>query len=260
MTFFFVSFCFTVSLNSVLMLISLLYLPCGIWHCSSILLGFQGGSVVKNPPVSAGDARDVGLILGSGRSPGGGHGNPLQYSCLENSMYRGAWQAALHGIIKSQARLSTWVLTFWNSVLWVTPWVHDGILYSYCLCFWLSFLASYSLFYTTLFSLTLSTPHGLYNDFYVNKIKVKYFAPAITLISKVMSSTYRTSHCKPHVCLQLHVYNWTYHFLSFTQAPFFNWHSPVSWTGRLAVIFDSLSFISLLTSLSAWLIPAYKCI
>ena len=46
--------------------------------------GFPGGSVVKNPPANAGDAGDVGLILGSGRSPGGGNGNPLQYSCLEN--------------------------------------------------------------------------------------------------------------------------------------------------------------------------------
>ena len=46
--------------------------------------------VVKNPPVSVGDIRDAGLIPGSGRSPGGGHGNPLQYSCLKNCMDRGA--------------------------------------------------------------------------------------------------------------------------------------------------------------------------
>ena len=49
--------------------------------------------VVKNPPANAGDVRDTGLILGSGRSLGGGHGNPLQYSCLENPMDRGAWRA-----------------------------------------------------------------------------------------------------------------------------------------------------------------------
>ena len=49
--------------------------------------------VVKNPPVDAGDIRDEGLIPGSGRSPAGGHGNPLQYSCLENPMDRGAWWA-----------------------------------------------------------------------------------------------------------------------------------------------------------------------
>ena len=52
------------------------------------LLGFPGGSVVKNPLTNAGDE---GLILGSGRSPGEGNGNPLQYSCLENPMDRGAW-------------------------------------------------------------------------------------------------------------------------------------------------------------------------
>ena len=53
--------------------------------------------MVKNLPVNAGD---VGLIPGSGRSPGGGNGNPLQYSCLENSMDRGAWQAIVHGITR----------------------------------------------------------------------------------------------------------------------------------------------------------------
>ena len=53
--------------------------------------GFPGGPVVKNPAVSAGDARESGLIPGSGRSPGEGNGNPLQYSCLGNPMDRGAW-------------------------------------------------------------------------------------------------------------------------------------------------------------------------
>ena len=53
-------------------------------------MGFPGGSVVKNPPANAGDTRDAGSIFESGRSPGGGHGNPLQYSCLENPMDRGA--------------------------------------------------------------------------------------------------------------------------------------------------------------------------
>ena len=49
--------------------------------------------VVKNPPTNAGDIRDVGLIPGWGRSPGGGHGNPLQYSCLDNHMERSCWKA-----------------------------------------------------------------------------------------------------------------------------------------------------------------------
>ena len=60
------------------------------------LRGFPGDTVVKNLPVIAGDARDVGLIPGLGRSPGVGTGNPLQYSCLENCMDRGAWQATVH--------------------------------------------------------------------------------------------------------------------------------------------------------------------
>ena len=53
--------------------------------------------MVKNPPANAGDTRDVGSIPGLGRSPGEGHGNPLQYSCLENPMDRGPWQATVHG-------------------------------------------------------------------------------------------------------------------------------------------------------------------
>ena len=60
--------------------------------------------VVKNPPANV---RDAGLIPGSGRCPGGGHGNPLQYSCLENAMDRGAWRATVHRVAKSGTRLST---------------------------------------------------------------------------------------------------------------------------------------------------------
>ena len=62
-----------------------------------------GGSVVKNPPANA---RDVGSIPGLGRSPGGEHGNPLQYFCLKNSMDRGAWWATVHGVTKNQTQLS----------------------------------------------------------------------------------------------------------------------------------------------------------
>ena len=57
--------------------------------------------VVKNLPVNAGDLRDMGSIPGLGRSPGGGHGNPLQYSCLENPMVRGAWKPIVHRVKKS---------------------------------------------------------------------------------------------------------------------------------------------------------------
>ena len=61
----------------------------------------SGTSGKKNPPANAGDIRDAGLIPGLGRSPRGGHGNPLQYSCLENPKDRGAWQAAVPGVSKS---------------------------------------------------------------------------------------------------------------------------------------------------------------
>ena len=58
--------------------------------------------MVKNLPANAGDIRDEGSIPGLGRSPGGGNGNLLQYSCLENPMDRGAWQATVHGVANSQ--------------------------------------------------------------------------------------------------------------------------------------------------------------
>ena len=65
---------------------------------------FPDGTVVKNPPANVGD---MVSSLGSGRSPSAGNGNLLQYSCLENSMNRGAWQATVHGITKNQTHLST---------------------------------------------------------------------------------------------------------------------------------------------------------
>ena len=59
-------------------------------------------SAVKNLPANLGDIRDIGSIPGLGRSPGGRHGNPLQYSCLENPMDKGAWQAIVHGVAESR--------------------------------------------------------------------------------------------------------------------------------------------------------------
>ena len=61
----------------------------------------QVGLVVKNLPANAGDTRDAGSTLESGRSPGGEYGNPLQYSCLGNPMDRGTWWASVHGIVES---------------------------------------------------------------------------------------------------------------------------------------------------------------
>ena len=69
-------------------------------YCSE---GFPGGSVVKNPPANAGDP---GSIPESGRSPGEGNGDPIQYACLENPMDRGAWWATGYGVAKNRARLS----------------------------------------------------------------------------------------------------------------------------------------------------------
>ena len=64
-------------------------------------LDFPGDSVVKNPPANAEVARDMGSIPGSGRFPVVGNSKPLQYSCLENPMDRGAWQATVYGVTKS---------------------------------------------------------------------------------------------------------------------------------------------------------------
>ena len=70
-------------------------------------MGFPGGVAVKKQPANAEDARDTSSVPGLGRSPGEGNDNPLQYSCLENTMDRGlVWQAIVHGIAKSRTRLS----------------------------------------------------------------------------------------------------------------------------------------------------------
>ena len=61
--------------------------------------------MLKNLPANAGDVRDTGFISGLRRSPGGGHSNPLQYSCLENPMDKGDWQATVHSVTKSQTQL-----------------------------------------------------------------------------------------------------------------------------------------------------------
>ena len=115
--------------------------------------------VVKNPPASAGDIRDAGLIPGSGRSPGGRHGDSLQYSFLENPMDRGAWWATMHRIAKTQTwlkRLSTRVLHTWEkpgrakdalrveAVGDTTPWLCINVqldflkqMNLFLFCFWL---------------------------------------------------------------------------------------------------------------------------
>ena len=78
---------------------------CSYYMYSCISRASQVALVVKNPPANARDIRDTALITGSGRSPGEGHSNPFQYSCLENPTDRGAWQATIHRTTKSQ----TWL-------------------------------------------------------------------------------------------------------------------------------------------------------
>ena len=83
--------------------------------CSDLVyyinLCFPGGSVVKNPPANTGDARDVGSVPGSARSLGEGNGNPLQYSCLGNTVDRETWQATVHEVTEIQTQLCTWACT-----------------------------------------------------------------------------------------------------------------------------------------------------
>ena len=69
-------------------------------------MSFLGDLEIKNLPANAGDTRDAGSVPESGRSPAVGNGNPLQYTCLENPMDRGAWQATVYGVTKSWTRLS----------------------------------------------------------------------------------------------------------------------------------------------------------
>ena len=76
------------------------------WNESVYVKNFPNGSAVKNLPARAGDPGDAGSISGPGRSPGGGDGNPLQYSRLGNPMDRGTWRATVPGVAKSQTRLS----------------------------------------------------------------------------------------------------------------------------------------------------------
>ena len=101
------SFCFHISLDLIKTFFNTYFLMVShVFRCHTSC--FLGGSVVKNSPANAGDARDVSLIPGSGRPPGVGNGNLLQYSCLENSMDRGAREATVHGVAKSWTRLSDW--------------------------------------------------------------------------------------------------------------------------------------------------------
>ena len=90
--------------------------------------GFPDVSVVKNPPASAGESSSTPQ---SGRAPGEGNDNPLQYSCLENSMARGAWWATVHGVTKSWTRLSDFFSLFNIFKIYYVPCI---VLSTLCLC------------------------------------------------------------------------------------------------------------------------------
>ena len=86
---------------------------------------FPGGS---NSKASVYNAGDLGLIPGSGRSPGEGNGTPLQYPCLENPMDRGTWKAAVHGVAEGWTRLSDFTFTFYSHALEKEMATHSSIL------------------------------------------------------------------------------------------------------------------------------------
>ena len=87
-----------------------------LYHMAS-----QVALAVKNPPASVGDAIDAGSIPGLGRSPGVGNGTPLQYSCLENCMNRGAWRATGHGVAKLWTQLSMHAHTHTHLLYYIIP-------------------------------------------------------------------------------------------------------------------------------------------
>ena len=82
--------------------------------------------VVKNLPVNAGDIRDSGSVLRLGRAPGGGNGNPLQFSCLENPMDRRAWRATVHGVAKSWIQLKQLRRRQWHTTPVLLPGKSHG--------------------------------------------------------------------------------------------------------------------------------------
>ena len=94
------------------------FLKYNILNLYRSVVGFPGGTVVKNLPANAGNAKDMGSVPGWGRSSGGGNGNPLQYSYLENPMDRGAWRATVHGVAKE-----------WNVIEPLSRHIHPGVSY-----------------------------------------------------------------------------------------------------------------------------------
>ena len=108
--------------TKVLLCCGALPIPVLLFQGSFIVLKCSpSGLVGKEPACNAGDTRDTASISGLGRSPGGGHGNPLQYSCLENPMDRGAWQAGVHRVAKSGTTEKTKLYIYVPSLLSLPP-------------------------------------------------------------------------------------------------------------------------------------------
>ena len=133
------------------------YLP-WILEYALPLLGFSWWLGCKESACSAGATGDVGSIPESGRSPGGGHDNPLQYSCLKNPMNRGAWQVTVHGVTKSQ----TWLK-------WLSIHAHTHCHYYFKYLFWPFF--SFCVFIICMLHLLqLSHSFWIFYSFYLNFI------------------------------------------------------------------------------------------
>ena len=96
--------------------VNYLFIGLGMWYTGASQVALE----VKNPPANGGNIRDMDSIPGLGRSPGGGHGDPFQYSCLENPMDRGAWQAMVHNGAKCQTRLKQLTM---HACMWKITWV-----------------------------------------------------------------------------------------------------------------------------------------
>ena len=100
-------------------LISHMHIHIHIYMYMCLYLVFSGATVIKNLPANAQDVGDTSSVPGSGRSLGEGNGNPFQYSCLENFMDRGAWQATVHGVTKSGTGLGTQVCTHTHTLIFL---------------------------------------------------------------------------------------------------------------------------------------------
>ena len=120
----------------------------------------QVALVVKNLPATAGDIRDMGSSPGSGRCPGGGHGNPLQCSCLENPVDRGAWQAMVHGVAKKSD-----MTQLLNNKMYVCVYIN---IYIFIFIFrFFSLLGYYPVYSPAMYSGSLLVVYFIYSSVYI---------------------------------------------------------------------------------------------